>query len=81
MAQLALGGAGGRGRRWFTAVVQLASDGAGGHGRRWFTAAAQVVAVVNRCRRWLGRRTKKGGRSNRGLISKRFEDGRFFLQI
>ena len=48
MAQLALGGAGGRGRRWFTAVVQLASDGAGGHGRRWFTAAAQVVAVVTR---------------------------------
>ena len=71
-------------------ATQLASGGAGGQGRWWFTAVAQALAVVTRSALWWvptvargttvragdGERRKK----QRGVISKRFEARRGFLQ-
>ena len=71
-------------------ATQLASGGAGGQGRRWFTVVAQALAVVTRSALWWvptvarattvragdGERRKK----QRGVISKRFEARRGFLQ-
>ena len=71
-------------------AMQHASGGVGGQGRQWFTAVAQALAVVTCSALWFvptvarattvcagdGERRKK----QRGVISKRFEARRGFLQ-